>query len=476
MKMPLFSPISVPAFCGLAIGAALVLAPWRAVSAAPAPPSIDKSTPRAQGGYRLVDVKLRGRNIDRWFRFPELDVPFETFPQGGLDADIGLLIQPPPDPDAKGAFDAFAGRDHTLSASAQSSTGDVFDLYWRCTSWFSDNTPWLLICVPASYPANYRFIDVSVSDQHGHSARWRLEHLAPAVHPIQPPVHIVDSVSVRGVRMSARAWREHEGDWTAVGATEMGGYVELPPPIVGQPDTLVVACQVSGKPDSGSDTWIGIGGLVSECGPAATDGCVLRFGFPSPGMDRFGNPTPAKTTILVRGRTPYAPSQKWMQCNVAVDESASLREEVIFHDVEVIGSGRDTRFVVHSTQSVTTASGISIKLFASDQPQDPPVHDGALYVACAPQAPGSYLRQSPLCKRYHRPVDIWIDPGQHTLGEESGGNGFWWVEKEPRLIKDLTFTVVQTCWLKSTPVSFTLPVADQVPSDLLRNGASPAAQ
>ena len=482
----------------LLVGAAAwyVMARGGWVNALGLPPVLDASTPHTQGGFSLLDVQLPGQQKTRYgqafagFQFQGIDFQKDYGPEAVDTADaVGLWIKPPSLPDGLPAGGSIDSQLNTLGkaflVTARLSTGDVLPLEWHLRS----TTDWptgtlvkrlLFVTLPSGYSDACQFVDFTISDQGGHSARWRIARLPRMHHAVPPPSAFTDTITRDGVAVSARAWHE---------ANSQIGYVLRPvlPPNSHQWDVVTTSEWHEWEPfaydgrvkvykDSGAPVLGRNGIFDTGFGRWYSGGIHNYAGFDFyPRMDRF------------------------LRLTCELRQFETCDETVTFHNINVkrgqqsglaFDSSVDCLLVSHS-MTLTTPSGVSVTLPTQGQSAGPMMSEGCLNFVLTVKAfdkPTSFAR-SPLVRQFGKPVTTsvhfappYISSGQtlnpgdtQTYNLRPAINPAWHITPKdipripiyldvPPVLKDFTVIVRQRVDLQTIPMTFTLPIAAEAPA------------
>jgi len=155
-------------------------------------PHLHGSTPARQNGYELKHIFRYDHDFGGFALVLEPDwFPTEKPSPSGLLPDYN-----PPD---------------AFRIIARSSTGTQWLLSWHLRdtkSWPAEGVEpgrYLFVGLPRGYPTGYRYMDVTLRDTKGRTARWRLNRLQAMRHAIAPPVQTVNIIRHQGVTIEASA-------------------------------------------------------------------------------------------------------------------------------------------------------------------------------------------------------------------------------------------------------------------------------
>ena len=479
------------------------------VNALRLPPVLDASTPAAQSGFTLLGVQLPERRQTKYgqsfagFKYEDIEYQNSYGPEAVDRADaFGIWFKLPDDRD-RDSLSSASGKD--LSVTARLSTGETLPLEWHLRNQGGLPTPGeaaqplVFVSLPSGYPDACRFVDFIASNKHGHSARWRITRLPRMRHAIPPSSAVTETVKRGGITLSARAWH------SAVGRSDgLVSYLLHPilPPDSHQWDVVTT-------------------GQEREWEPFAYDGHVEVYadeGTPILGRNGvFDTDFERWDGGGIRGLvgTDYYPrTTHFLRLACILHQFETYDEPVTFHNVAVRNDGSadrpgDQRVYFLSLPrplTVTTPSGITVTLPAQGGSFQPTPFGGALNffvtVRPAPRVePTAYpLPKSPLARRFGKPVAISFafPPPYRLSGHSYGENGLpasyalslpdnpaWrptalgvpslpFHTSLPTVLKDFTLIVRQRVALKTIPMTFTLPIADQPPPRFPKGYQPPA--
>ncbi len=361
-----------------------------------------------------------------------------------------------------------------FSVTAQTSLGDALALPWKMTEAPPDYnradhtiTPgdsYILAVVPAGYPNACRYIDVTVSDNKGHTARWRITRLPRMKQILPPPVVVQNVITTHGITVTADARRD------GIGSVEYRFRPVLPP------NSHQWDINFTGS-------WLEYEPYGYQTGPneiSHSHPIKARNGMFTDDFEKYNK---GISSELVQA--PYRSSSRFIRFTCQLRQFETHDETVTFHDVDIAhgpnwpkslpASEEAYCFNVTRPQTVTTPSGVQVTLPAQGKP--PQMLGGGINIVfeVQPSQPLNSLPHSPLFQAYHKAVSLdyqfpspfrvssWqFDPGplHHYLAQY---DKYPYPSVYPTRLKDFSIIIRQRVDLQTIPMTFTVPVKDPTP-------------
>lgn len=374
-------------------------------------PSPDVVGARGQNGFYLLDIQpvapfgqyavhrepvrffgfSLGRTRERVRRDPNDTPPGET---PDPENSLGLWMQLP---------EAVASeeRNRRLPASAVASNGQRLSLWWHPVMLTAEaDARRAFLIVPHGWPPSCRWLDVSVKDDRGHAAHWRLVNFPPAVRAFAPPPKSAAAFDGLGATWTLHAWRG-----------------------VGSDKRETLNARLTGASKSSS---------VYEL--AQTQSATPEWG------EHVGHQT-GSWTMEMRGphltadlptQTAWPRGNQWVQDTFVLKRREALRETLTIRSLRVkrVPHPRSPSrsFAVWDAppQRLTTKSGIVVEVLPVPRailerygPDAPLLYDPLLALRVTPGATGKPTRlpRSPLCRRAGKPVTLAVSARDVAITE-----------------------------------------------------------
>jgi hypothetical protein len=463
------------------------------------PAVLDRSTPAMQDGFDLVAV-MRGRPDDSDFSLPSGAKMFLAAQQ--TSGDTVLWISPPQLPPLS-LFDQTRRTNetqlqHFFSVTMVSSAGDHFRAAWYyeggclpdggepCVASRTGTTrPDLIaVVIPAGYPEDVSYFDVSIRDRLRHHAQWRVERLPRMKSTITPTAQATFCKGGATIILAAVRTPNHSllNGWPTVRlnltmlplAKSTRHMWEFTPSINYGPSLSWESYRqpwMTGD-DANVDEEVGDDWLLSHQ--------KLKTGV-----------TTTITSPYVRGND-TAVYHGVLSQFVSRQDSIDIRN-VRIDTIEATESGmKEDTYCLDDTHKLDIISGSGLTIFLPKQHKTTKrmifmsPNSLNLIWRLSPMSPGrsaqtaGMLPDSPLCRNYNRPVTVWFEAfvNGKPLGyldglpvQPSNGNPeqvhFPASLPLPNVIKDLKITIHQRLDLQRIPVTLSAKIVNIAQKNLV---------
>jgi hypothetical protein len=453
--------------CVAFFAAIALMVAWLRSGVRPRPGKVDPSTPFIQKSFTLLQVseiardgrcayeelvrmsfvqrlieRFRGRNV-----LPRALA--STYVEDHYRGGLGLWIKPAWLPkNAPLMATMFSRTQRAFAASGTSSTGEKVPLPASLHQGL--NVQWyVLVVIPGGYPDTFKWMDISLKDKAGNTARWRVDGLPPSHHAIPPPVQVQESAKVAQWTIRARAWRTRNAN------------------MPGREDAIGYEMKADGQP--GPNQWeITRSDATTEWEPATAPGGsgTATSSLGNPGA-RFGSEEVVN----------YPRSQRYIQLRGEVRQFDAYDEKVTFRGLTVKASqNKNYLLVVNKPITETTPSGVSVTLPTQNNAPGQPAPTGGMSeglsfsVVLPASGDAKSLPRSPMVARHQGPIGIRIQGFDPPFAERgwshsvSGGVhevSVGMPKPPPKGPIDLTVIIRQRVDLQAISYTLTLPVVDK---------------
>ncbi|HEY3332876.1 MAG TPA: hypothetical protein VGK19_22780 [Capsulimonadaceae bacterium] len=421
------------------------------------PAKLDASTPAKQGGFEVVGI---GRGYPARYNDGRAGIPGREGAMLPGDTLVSVVCRLPPSKQLRSS-----SINSMFHASGRSSTGSKFAIDvlegWMGHEAHPSNRGdrlFFAICLPGTYPPNYRWIDITVTSTENHTATWRITRL-PRTHRAIQRTDAVNSAIVTpdGIHAEYVARAVGENRWSLSSTawqTQIGSRSDTHYELI--PDLMYYQSEFETKDiASGSADWP----YGSVC---------IRS------LEMWPGGTKVHVAQLVRGGYPET---RRVRLFASLARIATLDEVIRFPDLPIVEttSTAKTGSLAYlssppANMAIVTPSGIKVTLLKTEYTL---MKDQCrLQVTTTPKltwadnfnfAPSTRLTSSPLCAKYGKDVQIIAKSLHHpdvTSIRVDGGVELSFVRSTDSSAKagTLPIRIRQRCILERIPVSFTFDV------------------